>query len=107
MFTARAWIGALVVPATAQVTFWVPDQVTAELGAVTKKGPALETTSTSASSPPMPPPPARLSRAVTRKCSVRSRVGSTSAMLLRLSNKSDNCGKVRDGLVEGANERKR
>lgn len=82
MRTLAALMPLAVVPATSQVTACAlpAAQLTAVLGAVTRNGPAAAATVTAVLASLVPPPPARLSRAVTRKFSVRLVLGSTSAV---------------------------
>ena len=98
-------MGEAVVPATDQVTVRAPDQVTAVLGEVTWKGPALPTTFTNMSSVVTPPPPARLSRAVTRN-SARDTAGNSSPKSYGVIGMSKSFGNVLELLVEGGKERK-
>src|SRR6185369_15137580 len=104
--TLVALTGEAVVPATFQVTVRTPDQVTAELGEVMTKGPALLATVTCISALFTPPPPARLSRATTRNLSRRLVVGSISPRVVVWLSRSESWGKIREGLVEGRKDRK-
>src|ERR1041385_3088226 len=105
MFTAAVLTGALVVPATFQVTDWKPESVAVVLGAVTANGPELKFTPTCMSAVAKAPPPGRLSRAVTRKFMVRLVAGSFSPAETVLLSRSNSLGKVRAGLDTGGNER--
>src|SRR6476661_981833 len=94
MFTVAQLTGAAVVPATFQVTVWAapPVQVTAVLGAVTTKGPAVLLTfrlrKALKSTPPITPAgPLCWSRAVQRNFSVRVTVGRRSPMLVVLASR--------------------
>ena len=107
ILTLAALIGALVVPATFQVMVCAPDNVTAVAGEVTTNGPALVVTVICVSAAAVAPPVCRLSRAVTRKFIVRLVVGNLSPGVVVWLRTSDNCGKVRAGLVVGLNERNR
>ena len=80
ILTFAQLIGAPAVFATLQVTSCaeLPGQEIGVLGAVTAKGPAVETTLTCIGALAVPPPAARLSRAVKRKFIVRLVEGSTS-----------------------------
>ena len=76
-------------------------QVTAVLGAVTAKGPAVAEMITCISSLVLLPPPLWLSRAVNRKLSVRATEGSTSHLLVLVPPSMEaRLGKVRAGTVE-------
>src|ERR1017187_6723734 len=105
--TPAALTGALVVPATFQVMVCAPDHVTALTGEVTTNGPALDVTVTCVSEAATAPPVDALSRAVTRKFSVRLVVGNLSPGVVVWFRMSDHWGNVRDGLVVGLNERNR
>ena len=117
ILTFAQLIGAPAVFATFQVTSWfeLPGQETGVLGAVTAKGPAVETTPTCIAALAVPPPAARLSRAVKRKFIVRVVEGITSpvrnapvvgggtlALLMMYCMR----GNVRVVLAVGKNERK-
>src|SRR5438128_12229183 len=60
IFTFVVLTGALVVPATFQVTVCVPHHVTSVLGEITRKGPAEPAIVTCMLALLTPPPPARL-----------------------------------------------
>src|ERR1035441_2781706 len=105
MLTPPALIGALVEPATSQVMVCAPDHVTPAAGPVTMNGPALVVTVTCMSEEAMAAPLVELSRAVTRKVSVRLVVGSISPRVAVWLRMSDHCGNVRAGLVVGSKER--
>ena len=81
-FTRAQLTGATFVLATAQVTVWVvpPAQLTAVLGAVTTKGPAVEVTfrltkALETMPPTTPAAPLWTSRTVQRNLSVRATLG--------------------------------
>src|SRR5688572_19351679 len=78
-------------------------QVTALFGFVTANGP-IPVTVTRVASRLTPPPPARLSRTVQRNNNARAVGGSDSPNVARFERMSDMLGKVREGLVVGANE---
>src|SRR3954447_16520145 len=74
ILTFAALIGAASVPATSHVTGW-SEPASSVAGApceVTRNGPVPLASTSFVSARPMPPPPGRASRAVRRKCSVRS-----------------------------------
>src|SRR5262249_27433103 len=100
-----ALMGAAVVPATFQVTVVKFENTPPLLCDVITNGPAPPTTLTDISEVFTPPPPARLSRAVTRKFSVRDVVGMTSPIVSVLFNKFCRRGKIRVGLAVGLKER--
>src|SRR5689334_16646338 len=75
MFTLAVFTGATLVFATSHVTVCAPASNMLVLGEVTRNGPALALTVTDMLAIATPPQAARLSRAVTRKLSVRLVVG--------------------------------
>src|ERR1039458_4966820 len=103
--TLAALTGALAVPATFQVMVCALVQATPAAGEVTTKGPALVVTVTCISEEAVAPALAEMSRAVTRKFSVRLAVGNISPGVMVWLSTSDNCGKVRAGLAVGLKDR--